>query len=165
MAGRVAEGTRGLRGPREQASIAQKPFSGAKIVLCCNNQLVAYLRDQKPDIPFPGLWDLPGGGREADETPAECAMREVEEEFGLRLSVERIVWSRRYESQKAGAPDSYFLVAPLLNSEVDEIVFGDEGQRWRLMRLAEFLAKDDAVPDLQARLQDYLEDAASKPIV
>ena len=161
----MAEGTRGLRGPREQASIAQKPFSGAKIVLCCNNQLVAYLRDQKPDIPFPGLWDFPGGGREADETPAECAMREVEEEFGLRLPVERIVWSRRYESRKAGAPDSYFLVAPLLNSEVDEIVFGDEGQRWRLMRLEEFLAKDDAVPDLQERLQDYLDDAASEPIV
>tara|TARA_B100001179_G_scaffold172592_1_gene128009 strand:+ start:498 stop:977 length:480 start_codon:yes stop_codon:yes gene_type:complete len=151
----MAEGTRGLRGPRERASIAQKPFSGAKIVLKFENRLLAYLRDDKPDILFPGRWDLPGGGREGSETPAECAMREVEEEFGLRIPVSRVVWNRRYPSP-AGRLDSCFLVAPLLEGESEQIVFGSEGRRWRMVTFARFLARKDAVPDLQARLADFI---------
>lgn len=72
------------------------PFMGAKIVLLSGDQLLAYKRDNKPDIPFPGMWDLPGGGREGDESPAECALREVEEEFALRIDPGRIVWEREY---------------------------------------------------------------------
>ena len=151
----MAEGTRGLRGPREQASIAQKPFSGAKIVLKFENRLLAYLRDDKPDIPFPGRWDLPGGGREGSETPAECAMREACEEFGLRIPVGRIVWSRRYPSPSGGL-DSHFLVAPLLAGEIEQIIFGSEGQRWRMMTVERFLTRKDAVPALQTRLADYI---------
>src|SRR3546814_18606002 len=47
----------------------QTGFSGAKIALTCGQRLVAYQRDVKPAIPWPGLWDLPGGGREGGETP------------------------------------------------------------------------------------------------
>jgi 8-oxo-dGTP diphosphatase len=132
------------------------PFSGAKIVLHSNRQLIAYLRDEKPEIPFPGRWDLPGGGREGDETPAQCAMREVAEEFGLRLPLGRIEWSRRYGSRICGGLDSYFLAAPLLPDEIGQIAFGDEGQRWRMMSFEQFLGKKDAVPDLQSRLRELI---------
>lgn len=44
-------------------------FCGAKIALVCGDRLVAYRRDAKPSIPWPGLWDLPGGGREGEEMP------------------------------------------------------------------------------------------------
>ena len=54
-------------------------FSGTKIALLNRGAVVAYLRDDKPGIPFRGLWDLPGGGREGDEDPVTCALREVEE--------------------------------------------------------------------------------------
>ena len=132
------------------------PFSGAKIVLHSDRQLVAYLRDEKPEIPFPGRWDLPGGGREFDETPAQCAMREVEEEFGLSIPIERVVWSRRYESSAKGGLCSYFLAAPLRPEEIGQIAFGSEGQRWRMMSFEEFLGEKMAVPDLQLRLQEFV---------
>jgi 8-oxo-dGTP diphosphatase len=131
-------------------------FSGAKIVLHCDGHLVAYLRDEKPEMPFPGRWDLPGGGREADETPAQCAMREVEEEFGLNIPIERVSWSRRYESSATGGLCTYFLVAPIVSEEIDQITFGEEGQRWRLMKFDEFLGEDQAVPHLQLRLQEWM---------
>lgn len=38
-----------------------------------------------------GWWNLPGGGVESDETVSEGIMREVREETGLEVSVERLV--------------------------------------------------------------------------
>jgi hypothetical protein len=52
-------------------------FGGTKIALLCGDHAVVYLRDDKPGIPFPGMWDLPGGGREGNEGPIECGIREV----------------------------------------------------------------------------------------
>ncbi|MGC1332995.1 NUDIX domain-containing protein, partial [Pseudomonas sp.] len=52
-------------------------FSGAKIALLCDDLILIYQRDDKPNIPWPGLWDLPGGGREDDETPLQTAVRET----------------------------------------------------------------------------------------
>ena len=36
-------------------------------------------------------WLLPGGGREANETPEQCLTREVHEETGLTITVERLL--------------------------------------------------------------------------
>ena len=36
-------------------------------------------------------WLLPGGGREAGETPEQCLMREVHEETQLTITVERLL--------------------------------------------------------------------------
>lgn len=44
------------------------------------------LRDDKPDIPYPNMWDLPGGHMEKGERPRECICREMREELpGLDL--------------------------------------------------------------------------------
>jgi 8-oxo-dGTP diphosphatase len=131
-------------------------FLGAKIALICGDELVAYRRDDKPDIPFPGFWDLPGGGREGSETPLECALRETEEEFGLRLGADLICWERSYVHAD-DRPPSWFFVAEIAPDQVAAIVFGDEGQFWRMMALREFVALPDAPPSLQARLRQYLE--------
>ncbi len=133
------------------------PFGGAKIALLCGSRIVAYLRDDKDGIPFPGQWDLPGGGREGGESPVACALREVEEEFGLSLEADRVRSVRRYESGDPARPGSYFCVAHVTPSEVERIRFGDEGQRWRLMDSSEFLGLDDAVPNMKHRLRAYLE--------
>ncbi|MBE0699228.1 MAG: NUDIX domain-containing protein, partial [Anaerolineaceae bacterium] len=36
-------------------------------------------------------WNLPGGGLENGELPTECVIREVTEETGLEVAIERLV--------------------------------------------------------------------------
>src|SRR3954463_14052571 len=103
-------------------------FTGAKIALLCGDKLVAYRRDDRPDIPFPGHWDLAGGGREGSESPIDCALREVREEFGIAVDHAAIIWERHYPSWNHSAIMSYFFVGTLTRENVANIHFGDEGQ-------------------------------------
>ncbi|MEM8694926.1 MAG: NUDIX hydrolase [Pseudomonadota bacterium] len=133
-------------------------FSGAKLALICEDALLVYLRDDRDDIPFPGKWDFPGGGREGDERPEHCAVRELKEEFGLDFDTGEIIWSRRYESWHGGDADSYFFVARISKDEISKVQFGDEGQYWRLMPITEYLSSPDAINHLSDRLLDFLAD-------
>ena len=36
-------------------------FTGCKIALFCGDKLLTILRDDKPSIPWPNMWELPGG--------------------------------------------------------------------------------------------------------
>ena len=84
-------------------------FTGCKIALFCGDKVLTILRDDKENIPWPNMWELPGGGREGNESSFECAAREVYEELGIHL-------------------------------------------------IEEFLNSKQAVPQLQGRLRDYLEE-------
>lgn len=39
-------------------------FDGTKLFLFLGEELLTIRRDQRPDIPWPGRLDVPGGGRE-----------------------------------------------------------------------------------------------------
>ncbi len=132
-------------------------FSGAKLMLLCGCNLLVYLRDNRDDIPFPGKWDLPGGGREGDETPEQCAARELKEEFNLDLDSAAIIWSRRYPSWRAGDADSWFFAANMDARDLERVRFGNEGQYWRLMQIAEFLASPDAISHHCERVRDFMK--------
>lgn len=127
-------------------------FVGAKAVLMCGTEVLSYLRDDKPGLPWAGFWDLPGGGREGEEMAEACLLREVEEEFGLRLPPERLVWRRVWPSMMDGTRQSVFFAGQITAAEVAAIRFGDEGQCWRMMAVAEFLTHDRAIPELQRRV-------------
>lgn len=127
-------------------------FVGAKVVLVQGANLLAYLRDDKPDLPWANMWDLPGGGREGDEDPETCVLREVEEEFGLRLAPERLLWQRVWPSMMNGARQSVFFAGQITQEEIAAIRFGDEGLYWRMMAVAEFLTHDRAIPEMQRRV-------------
>ena len=58
-------------------------------------KFLLYLRDNKPDIPFPDHWDLIGGHIEEGETPEEALIREFKEE--LDLDLKEYTFYRKYE--------------------------------------------------------------------
>ena len=132
-------------------------FQGCKIVLICGDKVLTILRDDKDDIPCPNMWELPGGGREGDESPFECAAREVYEELGIHLTEDCLFWSRVYPSMLFADKQSVFLVGKLTQEQFDNITFGDEGQGYQLMNIEEFLSSSQVVPQLQERLKDYLK--------
>ncbi len=60
-------------------------MKGAGIIfLNSNNEVLLLLRDDKDSIPFPNMWDIPGGKVEKDENPEETVRREMNEELGLQ---------------------------------------------------------------------------------
>jgi 8-oxo-dGTP diphosphatase len=127
-------------------------FTGAKAALFCDGLVLTYLRDQKPGLRWPGLWDLPGGGREGLESPEDCLLRELWEEFGLRLSADRLVWRRVFPSMVEAGQTSVFFGGWIDRDEVAAIQFGDEGQGWELMPVEGFLGHAMAVPEMRRRV-------------
>lgn len=129
------------------------PFSGAKLALLVGQQIIVILRDDIPTIPFPDYWDLPGGGREDEESPLACAVRETFEELGLTIRPDVISWGRCFTSD---GEVNWFFVAHVRQEIVGSIRLGDEGQRWEMMAVDDFLAHPKAVPNFKTRLALYL---------
>ena len=135
----------------------QMEFSGCKIALLCDDTLLTILRDDKENIPWPNMWELPGGGREDEETPFECVQREVFEELGLKLEEADIVWIKEYQGMLDPDETSIFMVGTITQEDFASIVFGDEGQAYQMMDVSQFLSDEKVIPQLQDRLRDYLE--------
>jgi 8-oxo-dGTP diphosphatase len=49
-------------------------------------QILLFLRDDKPGLPYRNMWDIPGGHVEDGETPEQCIVREMKEEMDLALN-------------------------------------------------------------------------------
>ncbi|MEL6607667.1 MAG: NUDIX hydrolase [Pseudomonadota bacterium] len=129
-------------------------FVGAKVALFIGARLLVVLRDDKPSINWPAYWDFPGGGREGDETPEETCLRETREEVGLALSPDDFVWKRECVFSPGRA--SYFFAAHLPEGAEQDIVFGDEGQRWELWSPADYMSHPRGIPHFKTRLAAYL---------
>ena len=136
----------------------QFDFTGVKAALLVEQSILVILRDNKPAIPWPNMWELTGGGREGLETPLECLRREVWEELGLILKEKSIIWSRIYPSMLDKDRSAVFVVAQISQEQYQEIDFGDEGQEFKLMPIEDFIKAEGIIPQLQERFKDYLSD-------
>ena len=136
----------------------QMEFSGCKIALICDDKLLTILRDDISTIPWPNMWELPGGGREGEETPFECVQREVLEELGLKLEEADILWVKKYQGMLNPDKISIFMVGTITQEEFASISFGDEGQAYQMMDVSQFLADKKVIPQLQERVRGYMED-------
>jgi 8-oxo-dGTP diphosphatase len=59
---------------------------GCQIILVNNaGAVLLQLRDDKPSIPFPNMWAIPGGMLEPGESARTCIEREIREEMSLVL--------------------------------------------------------------------------------
>nr|WP_010392229.1 NUDIX hydrolase [Paracoccus sp. TRP] len=121
-------------------------------MLTHGGHLLTCLRDDYDWIPFPAHWDLPGGGAEPGESPIECALRELHEEFGLRIDPRRLT-ARVFDSSASVGRVSWLFHGLISKDEITAIRFGDEGQEWRMMPVAEFVAHPRAVPHFRDRVR------------
>ena len=125
-------------------------FEGAKLILFLGERILVLRRDDRPDIPWPGRLDLPGGGREGEETAEVCVTRETSEEVGLTVHAKDLVWRERLDR-------GVFFAAHLPASAEREIVFGSEGQGWLLMSPQDFIQHPEAIPHFAEIVQRYLD--------
>ena len=116
--------------------------------------MLVYRRDNKTDS-FPLYIDLPGGGRENNESPYETFKREVKEEFGFKITKKDILYAKQYVSAMDASKESYFIVVRLNVTEKD-IVFGDEGLDFFLIETENYLKLNDAIRRQQNRVLDYI---------
>ena len=141
------------------------PFTGAKLALLAGRNLIVILRDDDPAIPFPAHWDLPGGGREGDETTFQTLAREVQEELGLVLPRAAVLWESMFQSLTEPEKWNAFFVASMPTETVNNITFGDEGQRWALFDMDTFIALTNRVPSYDFRLAKWVAETGGLPAV
>ena len=102
-------------------------FHGAKVALFVGDEILVYRRDNNPAIPFPDMFDLPGGGRENRESGAECIARETFEEFGVVVALEDLTLVEAYPNWRGEGEQALFFVGYLTMDQLDNVVFEDEG--------------------------------------
>ena len=128
-------------------------FNGAKILLFVGAQIIVLRRDEKPGLPWSGMLDLPGGGREGDESAEQCIRREVQEELGLILAESDL---RRIAERVTETGRFLYFAAVLPEGAEAQIVFGDEGQGWMLTPPDRFAASSEAIPHLGRLVGAYI---------
>ena len=135
-------------------------FHGAKLAILVGDHVVSILRDDIEGLQHAGHWDLPGGAREDGETPETCVLRELHEELGLTLDASNLDHGFQCKAEDG---TSWFFVSNQPDFDPSNVVFGNEGQGWKLVPVDWFLTKALAVPILQARLRRFLENGHPCP--
>ena len=130
-------------------------FQGVKVALINNGKVLTVLRDNIPNIPYPNMWDLAGGGRESEESPYETMRREVLEELNIDIPESSVVWVKHYESVTKPGKKSIFMVANISDHQIESIKFGEEGQGYKMVTFQEFLDNKDVIEQLKHRFLDY----------
>lgn len=98
-------------------------------------EILLYLRDNKPSIPFPHCWDLFGGHIEEGETPEEALIREVKEELNYALKEYRFF--KKYICLKGDAyPNIKYIYIGKINLPAEEITL-KEGERLKFFKREE----------------------------
>ena len=122
-------------------------------------EILLYLRDNKPDIPFPNYWDLIGGHVEEGETPEEALVREVKEELDIDLT--DYTFYKKYECLTGDAYENIkYIYSGKINLPIEEVTLL-EGVR------PQYFSKSE-IPNvrfaniLKSIVMDYISDSNLK---
>ena len=118
-------------------------------------EILLYLRDNKPDIPFPNHWDLIGGHVEEGETPEEALLREVKEELDINLT--DYTFYKKYECLTGDAYENIkYIYTGKINLPIEEVTLL-EGVRPQYFSRAE-IPNVKFANILKSIVMDYISD-------
>lgn len=79
-------------------------LQAAQAILILDNKYIMQLRDDKPDIPSPGIWSLFGGMVNEGENPRKAVEREILEELSIIPPSYEFLWWVNYFSEHFQEP-------------------------------------------------------------
>ena len=103
----------------------------AAYVVCVEDERILLARVNEPSTPDHGAWTMPGGGMEWGETPEQTAVREFEEETGLRATLGPVLgtWSLWLTSEETVQGEPGHVIAPVFScaSHTGELTVEQDG--------------------------------------
>ncbi|GAB3622910.1 NUDIX hydrolase [Mariniluteicoccus endophyticus] len=138
--------------PLPPAERPHKTRTAVRLVVLAGDEVLLFA-DSDPGLPEQAWWVTPGGGIDPGETPAQAAVRELQEETGLVIEEDRLVGpvSRRvavhgYSDQVLEQAEDFYVVRCEL-FEVDESGHTEDEQLtlrgWRWWTLEELRTTDE----------------------
>ena len=109
----------------------------AVAIICYNDKLLFFQRDNLITIPDPNKWQFPGGHIESGESPEKAMRRELEEEVGYTPPKLAYVGSIKLISR-----ETHIFWAYVNSKEAKRFKLGVEGQNIRFMTIPEALKHD-----------------------
>ena len=126
-----------------------KAVDSCNAIIICGNKILLFRRDNKPDIPNPDTWTLPGGGVDDGETPEEAIKRELVEEVSKTPERLEFLFKRKKEDGKI----NYMYGAFINKGEAHKYKLGNyEGQDVAFFTLNEALKLN-----LPPQFKEFLE--------
>ena len=117
-----------------------------KAIIYSKGKILLQLRDDKPNIFYPGCWGLFGGNVDENEDPIYALKRELEEEIGFRPKTLSLLFS--WNHYKYNSILHFFLVP--LSIDYEDLCL-NEGQSMNLFSL-EQINKLKITPSLEKNL-------------
>jgi 8-oxo-dGTP diphosphatase len=118
----------------------------ASVIVCGPNDTIPLVMDERK--PTPHYWKLPGGRKEAGETPEETAVRETEEEVGLKIGKVCILKEVDRRSH------TMYLFGTQIKSFDELRAEGEEGERVALFTMKEVQEMVDFFPPHRELLEE-----------
>jgi 8-oxo-dGTP pyrophosphatase MutT (NUDIX family) len=123
-----------------------KPADAAvAIIVVVEINYLMQLRDQKPNIFFPGHWGLFGGAIETEEDPAVGLKRELNEELGLDISECHYFTNFTFDYRQHGTVFRRFYEVKMAGSALAHLTLR-EGSEMRTFLPSELLNLPRVVP-------------------
>ena len=107
----------------------QKP--GVKAFVIYNKRLLLILRDNKPNIPSPNKWGLPGGAIRKNEKSLKAIKRELKEE--INIVPQNIIYLGKQIYEDGSEVSRYF--SKLTKDEFKNVKLCSEGQKLEFFSL------------------------------